>query len=462
MKINPPKALIGKEDPFEHALFGRKEFAESLNSLLRNVNESLVVFVNAPWGEGKTTFSEMWRAQLKQRNLEVIYFDAYAADYFDDPFVSFSGEILELADKKLSEGKGLIERREFKETAIEVGKRLAGLAVKVGLRAASLGAVESAHMDEFKEIAAGVSEITADAIEKKIENWGVEKDALKKFKESLAKLAAKVREEQKFPLTIIVDELDRCRPDFALGLLERIKHLFDVEGVAFVLLVNRKQIESYIRTVYGNQDAEVYLLKFGNLFVDLPNQQSLFSHSERGRRDFCHMLFPHYGFLNRVKDGNFLARSLELLVEHFDLTLREIEKAFAIMCIYYSSLPANQLTNEFLIAMLSVLKVKYSAIYQKLSARNISVEHFFQETRLDKIKQDRNQGVSHEWVKDMLNFCLMSDAEYTNATKSTDVNNQGRSRLSGMGQWLISYELDREKVIPFFCSRLDRFSIQPQ
>jgi predicted KAP-like P-loop ATPase len=77
VKINPPKAIIGKEDPFKHALFGRKEFAESLTSLLRNVDENLVVFVNASWGEGKTTFSEMWRARLKQQDLEVIYFDAY-------------------------------------------------------------------------------------------------------------------------------------------------------------------------------------------------------------------------------------------------------------------------------------------------------------------------------------------------------------------------------------------------
>jgi predicted KAP-like P-loop ATPase len=209
MKINPPKAIIGKEDPFEYTLFGRKEFAESLTSLLRNVEENLVIFVNAPWGEGKTTFAEMWRAQLKQRNLDVIYFDAYAADYFDDPFVSFSGEILELADKHIPGGKELSERQEFKETAVEVGKRLAGLAIKVGFRAALLGAVESSDLEAVKEIITGASEIGSDVIEKKIENYGVEKDALKKFKESLEKLAAKVREKQKFPLTIIVDELDR-------------------------------------------------------------------------------------------------------------------------------------------------------------------------------------------------------------------------------------------------------------
>lgn len=467
MKINPPKAPIGKEDPFEHTLFGRKEFAESLTNLLRNVEENLVIFVNAPWGEGKTTFAEMWQAKLKKEDLEVIYFDAYAADYFDDPFVSFSGEILDFADKHLPDGKKLKERREFKKTAVEVGKRLAGLAVKVGIRAAALNAFDEKHAAELKkisdEIVTGVSEISADAIEKKIEKYGEEKDALQAFKKSLEKLADKVREKQKFPLTIIVDELDRCRPDFALGLLERIKHLFDVKGVAFVLLVNRKQIESYIQTVYGNQDAEAYLLKFGGLFVDLPNQQSLFSYSEKGRRDFCHMLFPHYGFLRRVKDGNFLARSLELLVEHFDLSLREIEKVFAVMSLYYSSLPENQLTNEFLIALLSILKVKHPLIYHLLSRENISVGQFFKETHLDKIKNDRTrQGVSSDWIKDMLDYCLMSDIEYADATKSANGHDSERRRLANMGQWLIRYDMSRERVIPFFCSRLDRFTLQPQ
>lgn len=465
MKINPPKAPIGKDDPFEHALFNRKEFADSLTNLLQNVEDNLVIFVNAPWGEGKTTFAEMWRAQLKKLDLDVIYFDAYAADYFGDPFMSFSGEILEFASKNLPGGKGLIESREFKDTAIKVGKRLAGLALKVGVRAATLNAVEASHLNELKniggEMATGISEIGADAIEKKIENYDVEKDALIKFKNSLKQLAAKVREKQKFPLTIIVDELDRCRPDFALGLLERIKHLFDVEGVAFVLLVNRDQIESYIRTVYGNRDAEAYLLKFGNLFVNLPNQQSLFHYNEGGRRDFCHMLFPHYGFLNRVKDGNFLACSMELLVGHFDLTLREIEKVFAVLCLYYGSLPENQLTNEFLIALLSVLKVKHPPVYKLMSRANISAAQFFKKTNLDEIKDDRTQSVSPTWIKDLLDYCLMSETEYAEATKTTD-ETAGRGRLASMGQWLIRYDISREKVIPFFCSRLDRFAIQPQ
>jgi hypothetical protein len=56
----------------------------------------------------------------------------------------------------------------------------------------------------------------------------------------------------------------------------------------------------------------------------------------------------------------------------------------------------------------------------------------------------------------------MSDAEYAEATKSTGGSDEGRGRLTNMGQWLFSYNINREKVIPFFCSRLDRFSMQPQ
>jgi hypothetical protein len=457
VKINPPKAIIGKEDPFEHTLFGRKEFAESLTSLLRNVEENLVIFVNAPWGEGKTTFSEMWRAQLKQRDLDVIYFDAYAADYFDDPFVAFSGEIIEFADKHLPGGKELSERREFKETSVEVGKRIAGLAVKIGLRAATLNAVDSTHVEEFKEIAAGISEVGADVIEKKIENFGVEKDALIKFKVSLAKLAAKVREKQKFPLTIIVDELDRCRPDFALSLLERIKHLFDVEGVAFVLLVNRKQIENYIRTVYGGSDAESYLLKFGSLFIDLPNHAPEDRH-ENGRKEYCQTLASHYGFPQQV-DSHFLAKSIGVFANHFDLTLHEIEKVFATVAIYYgSSTPSrysNKFENEWQMALLANLKIKLPSFYALLMVGKISSTKFYQETNLNQLKLGHEHSFSWDWMKAHLDYYLMTDDEIKTATENANASNGDLRQISR------DMRGDRAKIIPFFCSNLNRFSLKP-
>jgi hypothetical protein len=463
MKIHPPTVSVDENDPFKEALFGRKVFAESLTELLRNISESLVIVAHAPWGEGKTTFARMWRAELTRQKLSVIYFDAYAADYFHDPFVSFSGEILELAEKRLSEGKGLIERREFKKTAVEVGKRLAGLAAKVAIKSATLGALEETHIKELKDIGAefatGIAEIGAGTIEKKIEHYVAERDSLAHFKKSLAKLAGLVREEQGFPLTIMVDELDRCRPDFALALLERVKHLFDVENVAFVLLVNRDQIESYIKKIYGDVDARAYLLKFANLFVDIPHQGSEYQFNyERGRRDYCHILFAHYGFEEKVREATFLQQTLGVLSEHFAMTLREIEKVFTVLALYYSSLRYRHASNEFLIATLAILKVKRPELYQRLRAGVVSLNAFFADTALDQIENPNQEGFDLDWTKKLFWVCLASDAEYEAAVNA---EKQAKDLRTSLPEVRNLFRGERGKIIPLLCSHLDRFALKP-
>ena len=346
MKIHPPEVVIPEGDPYANALHERKQLGESLTQLIKNVEEGLVIFVDAPWGEGKTTFARMWRAALSDEKYEIIHFDAFAADYMVDPFVAFSGEILELLRSRFPSLKDAGERQEeFKRTAIEVAKRLTGVVVKAGLRAASLGAFDSTSLEELKklgpEVAGGVAEIGADLVERQIEHYAKERSVLRRFKESLTKVAATVREKQGFPLTIVVDELDRCRPDFALGLLERIKHLFDVPGVSFVLFVNRDQIEGYIRSVYGAKvGARSYLLKFANLFVQLPARRRDPNHDSSFYR-YLKTLFDHHGLAEKVGDWNALYNCISAIAAHFELTLREIERMFSVLTLYYTTIPEN-------------------------------------------------------------------------------------------------------------------------
>jgi hypothetical protein len=326
-----------------------------------------------------------------------------------------------------------------------------------------MGAVEAAHLSELKDIAseisAGVSDIGAEVIEKKIEDHAAEKDALIAFKRSLAKLATIVRAEQSFPLAILVDELDRCRPDFALGLLERIKHLFDVEGVAFVLFVNRGQIETYIRTVYGAEvDAAAYLLKFGNVFVDLPTEQPVFR-ATRGRSSYCADLAQHFELTAR-NDGDHILRSIDNLSAHFGLTLREVERAFSLMSLYYSTLPERQFTHPFLIPMLAILKVKRPSLYRQLRARKVSVGDFFQQTGIENLGTEGRRSINIEWIKDTVNFCLMSEVEFDAATKDSEGKRDLRG-LGGMGQMVVNYDISRHSVIPFLAERLERFSLKP-
>jgi hypothetical protein len=73
------------------------------------------------------------------------------------------------------------------------------------------------------------------------------------------------------PIVFVIDELDRCRPPFAVELLEKIKHLFSVDGLIFVLAIDRQQLSEAVRCLYGQGlDADNYLRRFIDLEYRLP------------------------------------------------------------------------------------------------------------------------------------------------------------------------------------------------
>src|SRR5690606_20157283 len=74
------------------------------------------------------------------------------------------------------------------------------------------------------------------------------KRALQRLKCALMSLF----EDNKNPVIVLVDELDRCRPDFAVQYLETIKHVFDIDGLSFVLAVDLLQLENSARALFGD------------------------------------------------------------------------------------------------------------------------------------------------------------------------------------------------------------------
>lgn len=72
-------------------------------------------------------------------------------------------------------------------------------------------------------------------------------------------------------LVIFIDELDRCKPSFAIEMLERIKHYFDDERIIFVVSLNKEQLIHTISNYYGSEfDATRYLNRFFDISVNLP------------------------------------------------------------------------------------------------------------------------------------------------------------------------------------------------
>ena len=87
-------------------------------------------------------------------------------------------------------------------------------------------------------------------------------------------MAGKVRDETGHPMVFIIDELDRCRPTFAIELLERVKHIFDVPNLVFVFGINRDELCTSLQSIYGEIDASVYLRRFFDMEFTLQEVDS--------------------------------------------------------------------------------------------------------------------------------------------------------------------------------------------
>ena len=373
-----------------------------------------------------------------------MYFDAYENDYKDDPFISFTAEIYSFItknpDKFQTDGK---KKKDFIEGAAKVGGKLLGLGAKIAITSATAGAVKAADLDEIgkalTKIGNDASDFTSKLIEKKIEDYAQEKKQEEDFKTTLASFAAKYRESTGYPVTIIVDELDRCRPNFSLSLLERIKHLFDVENVVFLLFMNVKQLEAHISHTYGADEAtHSYLQKFADLKLDLPVRDLMTDNDTRLK--YIHHLKKHYSIRN-FDDPDAFNITIEHLSKVYDLTAREIGKIFTILVVYYAS-RTTRFHDDFLIVLLAVFRVKIPVFYEMIKGRNTSFDEMLEKMNLE-ITKDENEDKG--WMVDYARVYFGSDKQIDRAGDS----GKKIHSLSVRGFH------DRLDLAPFLCGVLD-------
>ncbi len=220
----------------------------------------------------------MWQGLLNGSEVQIpnIYIDAFANDYLDDAFIAVASAITGYADANTSKSHEEAVA-EFRDKAKKVGGRLLSWTAKLGVKAATLGTLSAGDFKELAELkddlAKGVSGVVGDFIEERLASHAKDIELLTSFKELLSDLPTYLHNGKGKPLVIIIDELDRCRPTYAVEVIEKIKHLFSVKNVVFVLVMNKKQLEESIRCVYGREiDAHIYLQKFINLETTIPKR----------------------------------------------------------------------------------------------------------------------------------------------------------------------------------------------
>ena len=260
IRIQPRAIQIPKEDPFENDLLNRRESVEVLTHLLRSIEGPCVLAVDAPWGTGKTTFLDIWAQHLRNRDFPVIKFNAWENDFAGDPFVAIAAELTDGLQHYIPQHKAKIDI--LKKAAEKVLLQVASSAVGV----ITQGTVNLTHIVENKK--------EESYAETRLFRYQETRSYLRDFKESLHDVADTQKSETGLPLILIIDELDRCRPSYAVELLEVAKHLFSVDKIVFILATNRSELVHSIKVVYGSDfDAEGYLRRFFDIDFRLPEPE---------------------------------------------------------------------------------------------------------------------------------------------------------------------------------------------
>ena len=121
-----------------------------------------------------------------------------------------------------------------------------------------------------------------------------------------------------------------ARPSFAVQLIERLKHFFDVPNLVFVLLLNRDQLEKAVKGVYGvDTDATVYLGKFVNFFFMLPKKSSKAHNVDSHIGSYISYVLSRYDF-NGNRGLSLFKDTFTTLASAFNLSLRDVERAIAL------------------------------------------------------------------------------------------------------------------------------------
>lgn len=283
------------ESIYEKDLLSRKAFVDRMIEVTETIatnRKNVCYALNGAWGVGKSFVLDLFEQYVKNEQSEetasnkyfLFHYNCWEYDYYEEPLVAIVSSMLDEIEKQeklfSSQAKSLI-----KSALKIIGK---------GLLAKGNEFVEEKTGINLEEVAAAVKDANDARIKELEENKKF--DSNFNFKKALNAMKETVKSISKEKtLIFVVDELDRCLPEYAIKVLERLHHLFDnVPNVQMIIAVDKKQFEYTVKNIYGNDtDVDKYLAKFINFEMSL--DEGYLSGDFDARFDYY---LSHFDYLN--------------------------------------------------------------------------------------------------------------------------------------------------------------------
>lgn len=324
------------------------QFKTSLENIFNNVEGGFTMAITGAWGSGKTTFVNGWVQELRNKGYKVVYLNAWESDFIASPFACLLGEL------KLALGDLLDEAK-----MIELSQHI------------FVEELTSKNSDG-ESIVDSLTAVSGTSVSQEIANYDERRQTLTRFRDLLQSAVSE-------KIVFFIDELDRCRPDYAVRLLELVKHFFSVEGIIFVMVIDKKHLCESIKGFYGSPafDTSDYLRRFFEIEVELP---------QPSYKEYCEYLSKYYGITDFFSNPNRtyyteLQSDLDIFLQTATsiatvkrLTFRQLEHLFSyVKVILLSVRPEGFVYPDILFIML-YLKQFDPEQYERLSGGQVIIQ----------------------------------------------------------------------------------------
>lgn len=350
------------DDPWDGDRLDRKATGIHLIQLLKNRFErrretsevaSYTLNLDASWGQGKSFFLERLTNALRKESHIVATVNAWQDDHGDDPLVTvmtaieealtpfLKGEGTPVSDnlKKAKQALSTVAAEAGKQASLHFVKMLTGISVGAIVDELKQNDVLEANTElDVEKLDSATEEVwkklSEGLVPQRVTDHKLAKRKAGEFRQYAAKaIAHAVDNGMRSPMFIIIDELDRCRPLYAIKLLEEVKHLFSIDGVVFIIATDTAQLAHSVKAIYGHDfEARRYLRRFfDQTFVFPEANRAAFINSllERHGIDIVRTFYPT-GEINPISHFVSWANA-------FKLSNRDIEQCMEMVSIFVAS-----------------------------------------------------------------------------------------------------------------------------
>ena len=337
-KIPAASVYIVEMRTIQSDIFNRESIAKTMCKYIVETPSDIIspIILDGQWGSGKTTHAIRMRECIRREykdSVKCIYWNASASDFSSDPLAMFAAALYKNipVDKK-----GEFEKNAF---SLCCGGALAFTGSIINQLIQSKVGVD--FTKAVADAKSGAAYISSPELEEKFASF-LETAGDNEKSIAAARVLVQLLKEDTQSLVIIIDELDRCRPDFALKMIEIIKHLFDEVDCKFLLVMNKFSICSAIGSLYGLNYGESlsYLSKYIKTEFQLPRSIIRGAYQDSELCAVCYF----YELLKRDgerpwRNNKLLSQLVSYIIDTKSLQLRDIEKWVRTIRFIHTTIP---------------------------------------------------------------------------------------------------------------------------